>query len=232
MGLLDRYKRHAVIVRPNPGLPDDIEELAAIEYARWKGIQGNLDRSGEIQAAGRSIYFQETIPPWQTADFSAVTLATTMKQLYTTSEYARTYQNDWWVGKLFHVRAFGKITTAATPGNLTVQLGYGTSDGTTGALATSAALTLIASQTNASWRFEGRVRCRGTGATGSLLGTGILEIAPGVVAAGQALVPASAPAAVSSLDLTTTSGIHLQFARSGSTAETAAIVDMDFAAEN
>jgi hypothetical protein len=121
--------------------------------------------------------------------------------LWLAAEYSPTYKNDWFVGKKFHIRCFGRITTAATPGNLTVSLYYGTADAATNLLATSAALTLVASQTNISWRAEFYVTCRAIGASGSLFGTGIFECNPAVVAAGQATLPASAPAAVTA-DLT------------------------------
>lgn len=220
------FPQTGIALRVNPDLPTDLEELMDLEAARWKESYGRILRSGDPRAAG-GLYYQDSRPPFAIADFPTVTLATTQKQLWATgAEATQTAKTDWFLGKKIHVRAFGKITTAATPGNLTVQFGYGTADGTTGALATSAALTLIASQTNITWRFEGYVQCRGTGLTGSLFGSGVFECNPAVIAVGQAMIPASGPAAVGSLDLTVGSGIHLQMARSGSTAETVTVVDM------
>lgn len=223
-----------IAVRHNKDIPADIAEMK--EFGEWetKRRWGNVLRSGDPRAAG-GLYYQDTRAPFVTSDIAAVTLATTMKQMWPTAELTPTFQSDWFDGKLFHLRCFGRMTTAATPGNLTMQLGYGTADGTTGALATSAALTLVASQTNVSWRFEGYVRCRSRGvaaASGILLGTGVFECNAALIAAGQALVPATAAAQVGSLNLAATSGIHFQMARSGSTAETAQVHDVIFAALN
>jgi hypothetical protein len=218
--LLDKHKKK---------IPAEIMELIDAE-TNWKPRMGQLLRDGEPRAAG-GLYYQDTRLPFNIADFSAVTLAATNKQLWLAAEYTPTYKNDWSPGKTFHLKAFGKMTTAATPGNLTVAVYYGTADALTTLLATSAALTLIASQTNISWRYEGYTTCRAVGASGSLIHTGILEIGTAVVAAGQALVPASAAAAVT-CDLTATSGISLQMARSGSTAETATAQTLTFAAMN
>lgn len=234
MSVLERYKRQATILpRHNPGLPlsDDIEEIREYEERRWKALNGDLLRSGAPRAAG-SLFYQDSRPPWLIADTSAVTLTTTQKQLFPTADLAPTYQADWFPGKEFYLRLFGRITTPAGAGALTFQFGYGTADGTTGALATSAALTAVASQSNISWRFEGRVRCRSAGSAGSLFGTGVLEFNTAVVAAGQALMPASAPAAVSSLNLNATSGIHLQALEAATTGGTVTIHDLEFCALN
>jgi hypothetical protein len=233
--LLDRYERQATILpRHNPHLPADIEEMKAFGEWETKRRWGNVLRSGDPRAAG-SLYYQDSRPPWLLADTATVTLTTTMKQLWPTAELTPTFQTDWTDGKLFYVRCFGRITTPAGAGTLSFQLGYGTADGTTGALATSAALTAVASQSNISWRFEGRVRCRSRGnaaASGILLGTGVLEFNVAVVAAGQALVPATAPAQVGSLNLAATSGVHLQALEAATTGATVVIHDLEFCALN
>jgi hypothetical protein len=229
MSILGRLKRQATILpRHNPRL--DIDRLMELEEARWKPRYGALLRDGGPRAAG-SLYYQDTRVPFGIADYTSVTLSTTAKQLWPAAESSATYKNDWSLGKKFWVRAFGTITTAATPGNLTISMYYGTADAATTLLASSAALTLIASQTNLSWRFEGYIECRAIGASGSLHATGVFECNTAVIAAGQALIPASAPAAVT-CDLTATSGISLQFARSGSTAETAQVRTLVFGALN
>lgn len=230
MPSLAQMEQQAVILRRDPEIPDDIDMLAELEQARWKESWGRVLQSGDPRAAG-GLFYQDTRQPFNTADFTAVTLAATAKQLWPGGEYSATYKNDWYVGKKFHFRAFGRMTTAATPGNLTCSIYYGTADAATTLLASSAALTLIASQTNISWRFEGYITCRAVGATGSLFATGVFECNPAVIAAGQGMVPASAAAAVT-CDLTATSGLVLQFARSGSTAETAQVHDLTFAALN
>lgn len=234
--LLERYERQGTILtRHNPALPEGLDEL--IEYEarqdRVKRRWGEVLRSGDPRAAG-GLFYNDTRPPWITSDIST-TLTTTQKQLWPTAELTPTFQSDWFTGKLFELQCFGKITTPAGAGALTFQLGYGTSDGTTGALATSAALTAIASQSNIPWSFRGRVRCRDRGvaaAAGILFGYGSLEIGIAVVAAGQAIVPASAPAQVGSLNLAQTLGIHLQCLEAATTGATVVVHDASLTALN
>lgn len=212
----------------------EIQELAGIEGRHWKPRLARMMADRELMASGGQFY-QDTRTPWLVADTAAVTLATTQKQLWSTADLTPTYASDWTQGKLFMIRAFGRLTTPAGAGALTLQLGYGTADGTGGALATSAALTVVASQTNISWRFEGRVRCRAVGpgaAAGILLGTGIFETGTAVQAQGGGMVPATAPAQVGSLNLNQTSGIHLQMAEAATTGGTVTIHDLELVAEN
>lgn len=205
----------------------DIGELARREAPGWKPRQARMRASCAPQAAGDQ-WYHDTKPPFASDDHPTITLAATSLMLWPAATYSPTYAKDWWPGKRMHIRCFGKITTAATPGNLTVELRYGTADNAGTILCTSAALTLIASQTNISWSAEFYIKCADVAPTaaGSLLATGTLEIGAAVVAAGQALLPASAPAATGSLDLNVTSGLNVQMKRSGSTAETVAVVDM------
>jgi hypothetical protein len=238
-----------ITFRRNRQLPKDSTEMP--EFEKWELIRRAMDLHGGqnwkrrfakmlfdeegVALASGGQFYQDTRPPWLLADTATVTLTTTMKQLWPTAELTPTYQTDWWDGKLFLLRCFGRITTPATAGTLQWQMGYGTADGTTGALATSAALTAVSSQTNISWRFEGRVRCRSRGnaaAAGILLGVGVLEFNTAVVAAGQALVPATAAAQVGSLNLAQTSGIHLQALEAATSGATITMHDLQLSAEN
>ena len=91
---------------------------------------------------------------------TAVTLSTTNLALYPVANIAAQSKDYWWAGKAVRIRAFGQITTGTTPGNLTLALLYGTGAAANGvSLAASAAQTLIASQTNISWRIDLTVRC-------------------------------------------------------------------------
>jgi hypothetical protein len=99
------------------------------------------------------------------------------------------------VGRKLRIRAFGKITTAATPGNGQVGILFGTNADANGVnVCQSAAFALIASQTNLSWNCEIYISARSLGATGTLMGTGWIEFNPGVVAstAQPLMIPASA----------------------------------------
>lgn len=179
-------------------------------------------------------FYVDLREPFIGADLSAVTLATTDIGLYTQSNYP-VLGGQYWarVGKRQKIRIFGKITTGATPGNLNIDVYYGTGAAANGTiLASSAALTLIASQTNISYEIEVNVRCVTTGNSGSLECTGKIIIGTAVVAVGLALIPASAAAAVGSLDLTATNIISVQAKRSGSTAETMTVQDLEVYASN
>lgn len=218
---------------PFNGVPlaeyDDILELSREGSRHWKSGLAKLMRSGEPLAHGGS-YLQDTRPPFNQAAYPTITLAATSKMLVPANPSTLVNANEWFAGKKFMVRTFGQITTALTPGSLTVEIRGATSDAGGTLLATSAALTLIASQTNITWRTEFRVECwnSGSGGTsGQLLATGIIEIGTAVVAAGQALIPASGAAGVT-IDLSAALGLSLQFKRSGSTVETATVVSQEF----
>jgi hypothetical protein len=139
----------------------------------------------------------------------------------------------WWPGKTMTIIAFGKFTTAATPGNLTVEFRYGVGDAGGTILATSAAMTLVASQTLKSWRIEMNIECRaiGTGSNGSLFAWGKLECSAALIAAGGGIIPENSGVAVG-VDTTAASGLSLQFKRSGSTAEIATTQDLQFMSRN
>lgn len=181
-----------------------------------------------------SQFYNDLRAPFMVTPPTAVTLAATNKALHTVANIPAMGKDYWWVGKTVRVRVFGQITTAATPGNLTLALLYGTGGDANGVvLATSAAQTLVASQTNISWVAEFTVRCISIGATGTLFCTGKGEFGSAVIAAVQFMIPASAPAVSSAVDLTVASNVlSVQAARSGSTAETMQIVDMQVFALN
>lgn len=211
----------------------DVAELTRREAPGWKPRQAELLRSGEPVAAGGQ-WYQDSRAPFSADDFPAITLATTSLMLWPASVWTPTTAADWFTGKRFQLHVFGKITTALTPGNLTVEIRYGTTDNGGILLATSAALTLIASQTNISWNLEAYINCRDTGqpgTNGSLFATGRFQVGTAVIAVGTALIPASAAVAVAA-DTTITSGINVQFKRSGSTAETATVHTLTLSALN
>lgn len=174
-------------------------------------------------------FFNDLREPHITADIAAVTLASTDKALYPASNFP-VLGGQYWArpGKKLRIRLFGKITTAATPGNGTWAVYYGTGADANGVLlASSAALTLIASQTNLSWTIDLVIHCRSTGTAGTLFvdGKGFFNTA--VVAAGAFLVPASAAVVSGACDLVASNIISVQFKRSGSTAETMTVQDME-----
>lgn len=182
------------------------------------------------------IYYVDTKAPFETAALPTVTLLSTFLPLWPVTTWTPTAQGYWWPGKEVRMRAFGTLTTAATPGNLTVSINFGTA-AATGALATSAAMALVASQTTIPWTMDAYIVCRGVGASGSggsMFAWGRFNAGVAVITAanvGAGLVPASAPAAVN-VDTTVASGVNIQMSRSGSTAETATVQDLIFQALN
>lgn len=180
------------------------------------------------------LFYHDLREPFLAADQGAVTLAATDKALYTPSAFPLLGGQYWArVGKKMQIRAFGKITTAATPGNGTFDIYYGNGTDANGTiLASSAAQTLVASQTNLSWMIELWISCRTTGSAGGLFVDGRATFNTGVIAAGTFLIPASAAAVTGSLDLTAANIISVQFKRSGSTAETMTVQDLEVNALN
>lgn len=185
--------------------------------------------------AGLTQNYHETIDPAVAADEAAVTLATTYKGLIPATRYNVGTQFFNKVGRKLRIRAFGKITTAATPGNGQVGILFGTGADNNGVnVCQSAAFALVASQTNLSWNIELYISCRSIGATGTLFGTGWIEFNPGVVAstAQPLMIPASAAVVSAACDLTGSLIPSLQFLRSGSTAEAMTVQDYDISPMN
>jgi hypothetical protein len=181
--------------------------------------------------ADNASFFVDTREPFLAADIAAVTLSTTDLPLYGQSNFpVLGGQYFARVGKKLKIRLFGKITTAATPGNGTFDIYYGTGAAANGVLlASSAAFALVASQTNLSWWAEFIVTCRSIGNTGTLFVDGIAHFnVGGVLSTAQPiLIPASAAVVSGACDLTSPLIISVQFKRSGSTAETMTVQDME-----
>jgi hypothetical protein len=173
--------------------------------------------------------YQNLMEPYLFGDLATVTLASTDKALYTVGDFpplgTQFFRR---VGKKVQVRAFGKITTAATPGNLTVDIYYGSGADANGVLlAASAPQALVATQTDISFEVQFRVHCRVTGNAGRLFCTGSAFFGTAVIAVGDFLIPASAAVQSAAVDLTSSNIISLQAKRSGSTVETMTVQDLE-----
>lgn len=179
-----------------------------------------------------SVFYHDTREPHITADIPSVTLAATMKALVRAGDYPPLGANYFArPGKRILLRAFGRITTGATPGNLTMAILMGTGADANGVtVCTSAAFALTASQTSLSWEAQFEIHCRSTGPTGTLFGTGRLIANNAVIATSlqPVMIPASLAAASGAIDLTTALFPSLQAQRSGSTAETMQVHDFTF----
>src|SRR5690242_4405285 len=104
-------------------------------------------------------------------------------------------------GHRLEFAAFGRYTSTATPGTAVLGIYLSPSNAAIAsgqALAISSALTVVASQTNRSWRIEGNCQVRSIGTAGTILG--LLEIS-NVTATNTDLAPATAPA-VATFDTT------------------------------
>lgn len=179
-------------------------------------------------------FYNDLREPFITADLPTVTLAATNKALYRAGDMPSLGpQYMARPGKKILLRMFGKITTAATPGNLTMALLWGTGADANGvSLVASAAQTLVAGQTNLSWEAEFHIRCASIGSAGTLFAWGRAFFNTAVIAAGDVIIPASAAVVSGAVDLTAALIPSLQVLRSGSTVETMTIQDLEFVALN
>ena len=208
--------------------------LARREFER--AVLSDAVRATRAIRMANDIWYMDTLPPWIVADVASVTLASTAKALYPVSSYPVLGGGFFkYAGKAVLIRLFGRITTAATPGNGSWDVYWGTGADANGTIiVSSAAQALTASQTNLSWYMEILVRCRTTGATGTVFGTGQANFNNAVLANTLQpwMIPASAPAVSASVDLTAANIVSVQFKRSGSTAETMQVHEMMVAPVN
>lgn len=181
-------------------------------------------------------FFNDLREPHIVSDVTAVTLATTAKALYPAAAFP-VLGGQYWArpGKKLRIRLFGRMTTGATPGNGSFNVYYGSGADATGtAIMTGTPVALVANGTNLSWEVELYVHCRSTGSAGTLFCTGKATFHVGLLLSTNApmLLPASAPAVSAGVDLTAANIISVQFLRSGSTAETMQVHDMEVVSLN
>jgi hypothetical protein len=180
------------------------------------------------------VFYNDLRTPHNFADIAAVTLAATNKALYPIANLPAFPAGYWYEGKKGLLRASGRMTTGATPGNLTLSLLWGDATDANGtSILASAAFAMTASQTSIPWHMDIWIECRAKGPTGTLFAMG--EFGAGVAVIASTLqpvfLPASAPAAVT-VDLTVAKTLSLQALRSGSTAETMQVHMLDYIALN
>lgn len=179
------------------------------------------------------LFYNDLREPFITTDLTAVTLTSAAKALYTASSFPNLGgQYFSRIGKAMRIKLFGRITTAATPGNGSFNVYYGSGADANGVLLmTGTPVALTAGQTNLSWFCEIDITCRTTGSAGTLMCTGWAKFNEAVLAAGI-LLPASAPAVSGACDLTAANIISVQYLRSGSTVETMQVHQMQVIALN
>lgn len=142
-------------------------------------------------------YWVAPIPPFHTADSTPYTGTAAIGDISPAPPVVLP-ANALEAGSRLEFSAFGRFTTAATPGTVIIGMYIGTGAIASGqAIAVTAALAPAASQTNRSFRIEGNasVRTVGSGTAATIIG--LFEItnltgATGVV--GSDMAPATAPA--------------------------------------
>lgn len=228
-----QYKQGAELMR---------EQYFARTRARPKTMGERIENAMEFMLRlpmlkmADGLFYNDLREPFQTADIAAVTLATTNKALYPQSNFP-VLGGQYWarIGKALRIRTFGRMTTAATPGNGQFAVYYGTGADANGTiLASSVAKALSAGGTSLSWMAEVDVHCRSIGSAGTLFCTGFAMLNVALLASTLAplLIPDSVPVVSGALDLTAANIISLQFNRSGSTAETMQVHSMQVIALN
>ena len=182
------------------------------------------------------LFYTDLREPFVSLDLSAISPLSTAVALYTPSSFpVLGGQYFARAGKKLRVRLFGRCTSAATPGNVSFAVYYGTGASANGVLlASSAPVAWSASQTNMSFEVDVTVTCRTTGATGTLFCTGKAFFNNSAVASTlqPLLIPATAAAVSAACDLTAALIISVQMLRSGSTAETAQVHELEVSALN
>jgi hypothetical protein len=164
------------------------------QISRTKRPDGKMSRQ----------YWMEAIA-WATADGTAVHTTTTEAILFPNVTIPANYMQD---GRALRIRAFGKLSTTATP-TMTWALRWGGVSGTL--LATTEAITQGSGVANVNWALEAMIQTRTNGATGTLLVMGEMQVhtsATAVLANVFGVSGFDAPAAVT-CDLTTDQALSL-----------------------
>lgn len=172
-------------------------------------------------------FFTDLREPFLSTDLAAISPLSTAVALYTPSAFP-VLGGQYFArpGKAIRIRIFGRCTSAATPGNVSFAVYYGTGASANGVLlASSGAVAWTASQANMSFTLEVDVVCRTTGSAGTLFCTGKAHFNVAAVASTlqPLLIPATSPVVSAACDLTSPLIVSVQMLRSGSTAETAQV---------
>jgi hypothetical protein len=173
-------------------------------------------------------FFLDAKTPFTISDLTQISPLATAVPLYTAGMFPTLGANYFgFPGKSLNIKIFGRMTSAATPGNVSWAVYYGTGAATNGVLLASSLSTTAwaANQTSMSFTLDIDVVCRTTGATGTLFCTGEGHVnALAVLSTAQPiLIPSTAPVVSAACDLTAALMISVQMIRSGSTAETAQV---------
>jgi hypothetical protein len=182
------------------------------------------------------LFYNDLREPFISSDIAQISPLATAVPLYPVSNFpilgGQYFSRP---GKKLRIRLFGRCTSAATPGNVSFAVYYGTGAAANGVLlASSAPVAWTANQATMSFYVDVYVHCRTTGSAGTLFVTGTAGFNNAAVASTlqPLLIPATAPVVSGACDLTAALIVSIQMIRSGSTAETAQIHDMEVLALN
>lgn len=171
-------------------------------------------------SGGPALSFQEVLITSQ-VDGTALTNTTTATSIIPASARFTLPSNFFWVpGKAIRVKASGRISTVVTtPGNLTLDVRFGTVASPIVVFNGGASALNVTAQTNATWDFETTLTCRaiGSGTSANMLGVGkwisraslngpAVGTTTGV---GTVLLPDTAPAVGTGFDSTITNVVDL-----------------------
>lgn len=192
----ERFLRDAVLIGEDVRhlgkvSDDDLGFLQGEMHADWRRHWDEVYGSGDPINSRQN--FGELLMPVMVADQTAV--PGTSEAVLWAAMFAALAPNFFdQAGKTARVRAFGVMTTGATPGTLTLTPRYGTTTGGTSLGAGTVSGTLAASQTNAPWFLDATCICRVAGSAGSIAFYGVWEsvvgyaTAPGAVECGRGAV--------------------------------------------
>jgi hypothetical protein len=210
----------------------------AEEDSRYLEVLQKLDMGQMSIGEGKQflnadgIYYHDSRTPFIIADETGVTGATTDKLI---APGARTAlpANYFTAGKRLRLTYLFRYTTGTTPGNLGMEIYYGTTDAGGTLLASSGAVALVGTKTNITCKATAYVQCRLVGSSGSLLAWGefVSDPASAVLTNNYLLVPATAPAAIT-VDTTSAQGINIQLKNSGANTSSYTCHDIIFEALN
>lgn len=182
------------------------------------------------------LFYLDTREPHLVSDIAAVTLAATAKALYPAAAFpvlGSQYFNR--PGKALKIEMLVKFVTAATPGNVSFNVHWGTGADANGTVICAAGTAVAATATQTRlFKLEFYVRCLTTGTAGTLEGVGlaIFDVAQVASPNFNHYFPQAGAAASGALDLTASNIVSVQMLRSGSTAETAQVQELKVIALN
>lgn len=153
-------------------------------------------------------YWVQPVPPFHTADGTAVTASATLTELSPTPQIVipAPWLNEFG-GKRLEFQAWGIYTTTGTQGTVTFDLRIGAAGavGSMTSAAATAAITWVASQTNRVWRMEGNMQIRSLGSSG----TGVAACEFSNVSSGATDMGATAAGSTFTVDTTSARAVAL-----------------------